>query len=345
MKIFPKILIALFALLIIAAIALFLLQDRLMGPVAENEAEIISKSIKVPSGSSTAAIGKQLEEEGLILSSDFFYLYAKIKKIGIKSGIYRISSGMTVKEILSLLESGKQDFISVSIPEGYTLKQTAKLLEDKGVILSAADFEESCSDKTLLAEYQIPATNFEGYLFPDTYHFDPESDSDKVVRMMADNFFNKLYSITEYKDKSSAEIFYFVRLASIIEREYRIPEEAPLISSVFTNRLNTRQNGHTMGLYSCATVVYIITDILGKPHPDVVTKADTQIDNPYNTYKYEGLPPGAISNPGLIALNAAINPAKTRYKYFRVIDEAAGRHTFSENLEEHNTVVTYSVKK
>lgn len=345
MKTFPKIMIALFALLIIAAAALYFIQDKYLGPVTEKEDEIITKSIKVPSGSSTGSVGKQLEEEGLILSSDFFYLYAKYKKIVIKSGIYKINNGMSVAEILSLLESGKQDYISVSIPEGYTLKQMAALLEEKEVINNAEDFIKSCLDKDLLEAYQIPSTSFEGYLFPDTYHFDPDSEAEKVVRMMADNFFDKLSSIPAYEGKTPSEIFYYVRLASIIEREYRLPEEAPLISSVFTNRLNTRQNGHTMGLYSCATVVYIITDIQGRPHPDIVTKADTQIDNPYNTYRYEGLPPGAISNPGLLALDAAINPAKTNYKYFRVIDEEAGRHTFSENLEEHNTVTSYSVKK
>ncbi len=345
MKIFPKILICLFAVILIAAVVFYFVQAKYLGPATNNEEELISLNVKVPSGTTIASIGKRLEEDGIILSSDFFYYYAKFKKIGIKSGIYKLNSGMSVPEILSVLESGKQDYISVSIPEGYTIKQMAVLLEEKGVISSSDDFLRSCSDKSLLKAYDIPASSFEGYLFPDTYYFDPESSPESVIRMMTDNFFNKLSEIPEYEGKTASEIFYFVRLASIIEREYRIPEEAPLISSVFTNRLNTRQNGHTMGLYSCATVVYIITDILGKPHPDVVTIADTQIDNPYNTYKYEGLPPGAISNPGLVALNAAINPAKTKYKYFRVIDENAGRHTFSENLEEHNTAATYSVKK
>ena len=344
MKVFNKILIVFFALILVLAVAGFFTVKKLLGPATTQE-ESISMRVKVPSGTSVSAVGKSLKEDGLILSSDAFYYYAKFKKIGIKSGVYTITSDMSVAEILSVLESGKQDFIAVSIPEGYTLRQMAVLLEEHGVVLSSEEFISECYNKKLLEEYKIPGQSFEGYLFPDTYYFDPETKPDKVIRAMADNFFEKLDSIPEFADKTPDEIFYYVRLASIIEREYRVADEAPLISSVFTNRLNTRQNGHTMGLYSCATVVYIITDILGKPHPDVVTKADTQIDNPYNTYKYEGLPPGAISNPGLIALNAAIKPAKTKYKYFRVIDEQAGRHAFSENLEEHNTATTYSVKK
>lgn len=345
MKLFPKILIIFFAIIIIASVACFIIANKLLGPAQNDESKIISMSVKVPMGSTVGAIGQQLEKDGLIISSDAFYYYGKIKKISIKSGVYRLNSGMSISEIFDVLESGKQEFISISIPEGYTMRQMAVLFEENEVIDSADDFMSKCYDKNLLAEYDIPGNSFEGYLFPDTYYFDPESAPERVIRMMADNFFEKLSTIPAYEGKSSDEIFYYVRLASIIEREYRVADEAPLISSVFTNRLNTRQNGHTMGLYSCATVVYVITDILGKPHPDVVTKSDTQIDNPYNTYKYEGLPPGAISNPGLIALNAAVNPAKTNYKYFRVIDEQAGRHAFSENLEDHNTIGTYSVKK
>ena len=343
MKIFHKILIVFLLVIIIAAIVGVITVKKFLGP-ATTSSESISMRVKVPSGTSVSAVGKCLKEDGLILSSDVFYYYAKFKKIGIKSGIYTISSDMSVPEILNVLESGKQDYIAVSVPEGYTLRQMAVLFEENGVIVDSEQFVSECYNQKLLDEYKIPGKSFEGYLFPDTYYFDPETDPKKVIRAMTDNFFEKLSTIPEYDGKTEDELFFYIRLASIIEREYRVAEEAPLISSVFTNRLNTRQNGHTMGLYSCATVVYIITDILGKPHPDVVTKADTQIDNPYNTYKYEGLPPGAISNPGLIALNAAINPAKTKYKYFRVVDEAAGRHAFSETLEDHNST-TYSVKK
>ena len=343
MKVFHKIIIIVLVLLVVAALACFFTVKKLIGP-ASSEEQSVSMRVKVPSGTSVASVGKSLEEDGLILSSDAFYYYAKLKKIGIKSGVYTISSDMSVAEILALLEAGKQDFISVSIPEGYTLRQMAVILEENDVIASADDFISECYNKSLLDEYKIPGQSFEGYLFPDTYYFDPESSPARVIRTMTDNFFDKLNDIPEYVGKTPEEIFYFVRLASIIEREYRVADEAPLISSVFTNRLNTRQNGHTMGLYSCATVVYVITDILGRPHPDVVTIADTQIDNPYNTYKYEGLPPGAISNPGLVALNAAIKPAKTTYKYFRVVDEVAGRHVFTETLEDHNSG-TYSVKK
>jgi UPF0755 protein len=125
-------------------------------------------------------------------------------------------------------------------------------------------------------------------------------------------------------------IYDTVILASIVEREYRAASEAPLIAGVFANRLRQR-----WGLYSCATIEFIITEIQGKPHPEVITIEDTRIDNPYNTYIWMGLPPGPIANPGIVALNAAFNPAKTDYYYFRVDDAAQGTHHFSTDFSEH----------
>ena len=138
-----------------------------------------------------------------------------------------------------------------------------------------------------------------------------------------------------------AELYKNVVLASIVEREYRIDSEAPLIASVFRNRLK-----HGIGLYSCATIEYIITEVQGKPHPDVITYADLSIDSPYNTYKWAGLPPGPISNPGAVALDAAINSPKTDYYFFRLVDAKAGRHVFSKDFSTHvNEGYIYSTKK
>jgi UPF0755 protein len=120
-------------------------------------------------------------------------------------------------------------------------------------------------------------------------------------------------------------------MASIIEREYRVREEAPLIASVFYNRL---QFG--AGLSSCATIGYIITEVRGEPHPDFLTYKDLEIESPYNTYKYAGLPPGAICNPGKTALDAAFNPENTDYWYFVLKNPETGEHYFSEDLNEHN---------
>jgi UPF0755 protein len=122
-----------------------------------------------------------------------------------------------------------------------------------------------------------------------------------------------------------------VVLASIVEREYRAPEEAPLMASVFYNRLNAR-----MRLQSCATVAYVLTEELGRPHPESLTYGDLEVDSDYNTYARWGLPPGPISNPGRVALLAAFEPAETPFLYFVLRDPEAGRHEFSVSLDEHN---------
>jgi UPF0755 protein len=129
-------------------------------------------------------------------------------------------------------------------------------------------------------------------------------------------------------------------MASIVEREYRRAAEAPLIASVFYNRLE-----YNIGLESCATLGYIITDIQNKPHPEYLTAEDKRIDSPYNTYKWAGLPPGPISSPGAVALEAAFRPADTGYYYFVLKNPQTGEHYFSEDLQEHNWAKYYYLKQ
>ena len=327
---------ALFILLFFSAIiaaGAFYIYQQLQPVSVTNTADTDTTSenyrLKVPSGSTVYSVSKDLKKNGIIKSDKVFYYAARLLKKEIKAGIYKVNTKMSPLEILNLLESGKQEFITVNIPEGQTLRQIAAQLERLEVTEKDA-FINTCYDKNLLAEYKIPGESFEGYLFPDTYNFVPETAAFTVLRTMVNNFFTKISGIPELADLSPEDLFYKVRLASVIEKEYRLEEEAPLIASVFTNRLKINQ-----GLYSCATVVYILTDILGRPHPDSVTIADTRIDSPYNTYLYAGLPPGAISNPGLTALNAAAKPAKTKYRYFRLIDEEKGKHVFSVDFEDH----------
>ena len=163
----------------------------------------------------------------------------------------------------------------------------------------------------------------------------------EVIKVMAKNFFKQIENIPNIDKENFESLNKIVTLASIVEREYRIASEAKLIASVFSNRLR-----HNIGLYSCATIEYIITEIEGRPHPDVITYKDLSIDSPYNTYKWAGLPPGPISNPGKTALDAAANPAKTKYYFFRLVDNATGKHVFTENFSTHvNEGYIYNTKK
>lgn len=311
--------------LVVGAGWLFLSQK----PVTQDKNMAISYKLEVLSGMRTKSVAKILESEQIIRSQLAFYLCTRMENIGIKAGYYTLNSSMDLGEILEILQSGRQENLVVSIPEGLTLSKIGVMLEDAGVVSSQA-FLEAAKNPDLLAEYEIPAPSFEGYLFPDTYYFTPGMTGEAVVRMLADTFCKKIVSIEGMEQLSAQELFDVVRLASIVEREYQVTEEAPLIASVFKNRLDKN-----IGLYSCATVVYVITEIEGRPHPEIVTINDTKIDNPYNTYKWVGLPPGPISNPGLVALSAVANPIETPYLYFRVTGAGDGSHHFSEDFQEH----------
>ena len=336
--------IILFILFFIFGLGFFLLYTVSRPPVDSNNPknEILQVRIEVPYGMSIYQISSVLKENNLIRNEKFFYYCARFPQIrkflfpknsdldfSLKSGVYYVKNDMKIPEILELLSSGQQEYIKISIPEGFTISKIAELLEENRVC-SKNDFINISKDKNLLSKYQIPADSCEGYLFPDTYFFTLGMKTETVICSMLDNFFEKIKTIPNLSEKNPEDLFYTVRLASIVEREYRLEEEAPLIASVFQNRLR-----YNIGLYSCATVVYILTEIEGRPHPDRILIEDTKIDNPYNTYKNAGLPPGAISNPGIVALSAATNPPKTNYYFFQVADSQTGRHVFTKSFEEH----------
>jgi UPF0755 protein len=284
---------------------------------------------EVEPGETPRSIGRRLENEGIIKSRYFWYVVNKIDKDVIKAGTYAIQLPATQFEIHNILETGRQVLIKVTIPEGGTLTKTARLLDEAGVCTEES-FLNAASDTELLETFRIPAETLEGYLFPDTYFFQENYAAEKVVRVMADTFFKRLSEIVDVDSLTPEKLFEKVTLASVVEREYRIAEEAPLMAGVFYNRISIN-----MPLQSCATVEYIITEIQHKPHPEVISIRDTEIKNPYNTYIHKGLPPGPIAAPGLTALAAVFNPTISDYLYFRLIEPDAGKHYFSKTFDDH----------
>jgi UPF0755 protein len=288
---------------------------------------------RVQKGENLSAIAARLKEEGLIRSPLLLKALARLtgSELRYKSGYFRIRRGDTAVDIHTLLVSGYQEQIKVTIPEGWTLKKIAQHLEDKGVA-SRAEVLDAGSSARLLRSLRVPADNLEGYLYPDTYYFPAGYPAEAVVEQMVANLFDHLKVIApEAAELGPRELHEKLIMASIVEREYRRAEEAPLIASVFYNRLR-----YNIGLESCATLEYIITDIEDRPHPAFLTTEDKKINSPYNTYKWAGLPPGPISNPGRVALEAALRPANTKYFYFVLKDPASGSHYFSESLKQHN---------
>lgn len=321
-------------ILLITASAFFIFTSLLSPVVSDKSSEDFSQfTVKIPRGVGLRVVGENLYQNKMIKSSLVFYVYSRFTKPLVKAGVYQIDNSLSVKEILAVLESGKQSQIVVSIPEGLTMRRIGELLESKDVVLKD-DFLQACKNPELLKKYNLEnIKNFEGFLFPDTYYFTPSMNAEEVVCFMVDNFFRRISKMEGFEGLSTERMYHLLRLASIVEREYRVKEEAPLIASVFANRLR-----RTIGLYSCATVEYIITEIQGKPHPDVITYKDLKIDSPYNTYLYAGLPPTPISNPGEVALSAASTHPRTSYYFFRLVDHVKGTHYFSTYFDEHTEV-------
>jgi UPF0755 protein len=275
-------------------------------------------------------VGKRLEDAGLIRSRYFWYLLSRLEKDYIKTGAYLLDIPASQLSLHRILVSGRQMLQRVTIPEGVTLKKAARIFEDAGICAAAA-FLAAAGNQDILDQYQVPGETMEGYLYPDTYLFPPDYPANQVIRAMADTFFSRLAAIDRtYVDLSPEELYRRVIIASIVEREYRVDEEAALMAGVFYNRLTIG-----MALQSCATVEYVITEIQGRPHPDVLYTRDIEIRDPYNTYIRPGLPPGPISSPGSVALGAAFFPVDSDYLYFRLVDPAEGRHYFSKTLDDH----------
>lgn len=291
----------------------------------ENEAEQL---FTVQRGDSVRQTARNLKAEGLVRFEYPIYLYFRLFNKPIKAGAYRLSPAMSIWAICACLQAGTQALIKITVPEGLTISKTAAVLEEHGLV-SAKDFLQAAKDKALLHMYGIVADSAEGFLFPDTYFFSYGESAARIVMTMLENFFDKTAGIPHFPP-DPAQQYKAVILASIIEREYRVPNEASKIAGVFLKRLAIG-----MALQSCATVEYILTEVQHKKHPERLFNKDLKIEHPYNTYQRQGLPPGPIASPGMTALYAACNPEKHDYLYFRLENAETGSHVFTKSLDEH----------
>lgn len=283
-------------------------------------------------GDSLTKISKNLFEEKLIKNQLIFKYYGVYKKydLKLKEGEYEISPSHNISEIYKILIEGKQQLISVTIPEGYTARKISLILEKKGVV-DSEEFLQAVKNKDLLEVYNIPFDSAEGFLFPDTYSFQEDYPALLVVESFVKNFYRNIEEIyPSYKKLTDKQLAEIVTLASIVEREYKSTTEVKRIASVFYNRLEKE-----MKLQSCATIMFVLTEVNGEKHRDRLFFDDLEVESNYNTYIHKGLPPGAISNPGYYALEAAFHPEITDFIYFVVKDRENGLHRFSSKYSEH----------
>lgn len=272
--------------------------------------------VSIPAGLSAGETGRLLHEKGVVASRRLFRFAAARTGADrrLKPGTYKLRKNMWLPDLLAALQAGGNTGIKVAIPEGWSTWQIADRLEADGVC-KAAEFKRVAA-----------AEKLEGYLFPTTYFFEPETPADKVAARMREEFKKRVEpelaaAGTAEKPKLSAH--QLVTLASIVEREAVLSQERPMIAAVYLNRMRIR-----MRLEADPTVQYA----LGYWKKGL-TSADLKNPSPYNTYVHYGLPPGPICSPSLESVRAAMNPATTDAIYF--VADTTGGHTFSATHEEH----------
>jgi UPF0755 protein len=292
----------------------------------------LTKVIYIKKGTNLKRVSEILEQERVIKNRHFFILLTTAlgKKSKVKAGEYEFHTRMLPMEVLDVLVEGQVKRHLVTIPEGYTLFQITQLLEDLNLV-EKKEFLQKASSSIFINALELPqfaGPNLEGYLFPDTYHLFKEMDPEEVIRMMVHQF-KKVFGPDLAHQASELGISEreAVILASIIEKETPLPEEKPLISAVFHNRLKRK-----IPLQSDPTVIYGIKNFNGN-----LTKEHLMKPTPYNTYLIVGLPPTPICNPGKESLLAAVRPAPVPYLYF--VSKNDGSHFFSSDSEEHNRAV------
>ncbi len=293
-----------------------------------------AKIVEFKEGYTLKKIAEELSASRVISSGELFILYARINGAEgrIKAGVYLLNDGMTPHHILHKLLAGDFYLRRFAVPEGYSIYQLAVMLQRRGFFSQDA-FLEECTNPSLLAELGIRASSVEGYLYPCTYDIKPHTTAAELIKEMVSQF-RKRYS-REFEARAKAKRMsprVVLTLASMVEKEAMASSEKPLIASVFMNRLKKK-----MPLQSDPTAVYQVRAFAGK-----ISKEDILRDTPYNTYKVSGLPPGPIGNPGGGAIEAVLNPARTKYLYF--VAKMDGTHYFSRTLDEHNRAVQKYLK-
>ncbi len=287
------------------------------------------KTIIIKKGETLRKTADRLEKAGLIKSALMFEMEARRTGADekIRAGEYRLDGRSSIRDVLQTLLSGRVVLYRVTIPEGFDVSQIAELLDAKKMVGKNV-FLKITRNRTFLKQSGIEADTAEGYLFPETYLFSRNVTAKEVAQTMIKMFHQQISKIEGIKNLAGKKLHELITLASLVEKESALPEERAVIASVYTNRL-----AKGMLLQCDPTVIYALPNFDGNIH-----KRDLDIDSPYNTYRYPGLPPGPIANPGLSSIKAALHPAKTNYLYF-VAKKAGGAHYFSRTLKEHNNAV------
>lgn len=298
-------------------------------PASESEVVVI---FEVRPGESFKTIARRLEQEGLVSSAAKLEFYARFSGAGkrVKVGEYAVRRNMKPKELVDVITSGRSVEYVVTVSEGMNMFEIGDVLEKQGIV-AKSEFIAHVRDKAFIKELlgeELPS--LEGYLFPETYHITKFTGGKGLVKVMVERFKENFKKVQAASGVHLSR-HQLITLASIIEKETGAPEERPVISSVFHNRLRLN-----MKLQTDPTVVYGLWERTGQWNRNI-SRGDLMRPNRYNTYSFAGLPYGPIANPGFEALKAAAAPATTEFLFF--VSRNDGTHVFSKEYAQHQKAV------
>ncbi|RKZ34140.1 endolytic transglycosylase MltG [bacterium] len=329
-KTFANFLIVLVALIVIGVVLVSIPYSVLY----KDTSKVIDATIVIPKGCSVQNTARLLTENRIINRPNLFVLWAKLLGFDrrIRAGRHRLVGSYSLLGLLQTLSRGGSFSIDITVYDGENIYEIAGVVEHK-LGIDSLSFLDRATNDSLMKAVGIPSTTAEGFLFPETYNIDPGTSADELIAMMyhqfKQEFKSNLYARAESLGMSIKDV---VTLASIIEKEAYFPDEMPRISGVYHNRLS-----RGMLLQACPTVNYAL-----KQFDKRLLYEDLELESPYNTYKYKGLPPTPIANPGKKAILAALYPEKHDFYYF--VSEGEGHHSFTRTEKEHAEAIR-AIKK
>lgn len=291
-----------------------------------------AKNFIIIKGEETSTIADNLKKEDIIKSSFLFKVYLKFKGVAnrVKAGEYQLPQNLTIEDLVKILVQGVSlEEQKITIVEGLGAGDIATYLMDKKVINQKNDFLKLLDISDWKGKYNFftgaPKTaNLEGYLFPDTYNIYIDATAEEIIEKILQNFNGKITQQMRVDiDKQGKNLYDILIMASVIEKEVSKPADRKMVADIFYKRLEAG-----IPLQSDATVNYVTKK--GTTRPSI---EDTKVDSLYNTYKYKGLPPGPINNPGLEAISAAIYPTSNPYYYF--LTDEKGQIYYAKTYEQH----------
>lgn len=328
MKHLRRIIIAILIILL-AAGGLFYLRNQVYNAHGTSQGDV---SFEIKKGEGSEEISERLYEAGLVSGKYYFFYYIRANDLQAKimPGVYELSGRMTIPEIAHIITNQEEQFIKITFPEGWDARKMAQRLNENGLdgngfLVIAQKPGEMKKRYSYLSSEKL--VTLEGFLFPDTYYFKKDTEAKDIIGRLLDNFDEKLTdAMRQSISAHNRTINDVVIMASLAEREVQTPEDMKIVSGIFWKRL---QNGQK--LESDATLSYVLDD-----KEDQHSGDDLALDSPYNSYRYAGLPPTPIGNPGMNALRAAIEPQESTYNFFfTTIEDGVKKVIFSATFEEH----------